>query len=87
VTYQVRLKRSALKTINSLDARTQRRLWARIRSLADNPRPPGAKALQEPWKGHYRLRVGDYRLLYTIEDDRLLVLVVKVGQRETVYRK
>ena len=87
MTYRIQLKRSALKALSRLDARTQRRLWARIRSLADNPRPPQAKALQEPWKGHFRLRVGDYRILYTIQDDRLLVLVVKVGERERVYRK
>ena len=86
MTYEVQLKRSALKALSRLDKRTQRRLWARIRSLAENPRPPQAKALQEPWKGHYRLRVGDYRILYTIEDDRLLVLVAKVGEREGVYR-
>ena len=87
MTYEVQVKRSALKTLNSLDSRTKRRLWARIRSLADNPRPPGARALQEPWKGHCRLRVGDYRILYTGEDDRLLVLVVKVEKRGAVYRK
>ena len=86
MTYEIQLKRSALQALNRLDARTQRRLWARIRSLGENPRPPQAKALQEPWKGHFRLRVGDYRILYTIEDDRLLVLVVKVGERGTVYR-
>ncbi len=86
MTYEVRIKRSALKALGSLEKRTCRRLWARIRALADDPRPPGAKALQEPWKGHYRLRVGDYRILYTVEHDRLLVLVVSVGERGRVYR-
>jgi len=86
VTYEVQVKRSALKALGRLDPRTQRRLWARIRSLADDPRPPQAKALQEPWTGHYRLRVGDCRILYTIQDDQLLVLVVKVGEREGAYR-
>ena len=87
MTYEVQLKRSALKALGRLDARTQRRLWARIRSLAETPRPPQAKALQEPWKGHYRLRVGSYRILYTVSDDRLLVLVVKIGEREGVCRR
>ncbi len=87
MTYRIEVKRSALKALGRLDARTQRRLWARVRSLAENPRPPQAKALQEPWKGHFRLRVGDYRILYTTEDDRLLVLVVKIGEREGVYRQ
>ncbi len=86
MTYEVRIKRSAAKALGRLEKRTRRRLWARIRALAEDPRPPGAKALQEPWKGHYRLRVGDHRILYTVEDDRLLVLVVRVGERGRVYR-
>jgi mRNA interferase RelE/StbE len=85
VTYEVRIKRSALKAFGSLAKRTRRRLWARIRALADDPCPPGATALREPWKGHYRLRVGDYRILYTVEHDQLLVLVVRVGERGCVY--
>ena len=87
MTYQVQIKRSALKALNSLDKPVRRRLWARIRALANDPRPPGAKALREPSKGHYRLRVRDYRILYTVEDDRLLVLVVRVGERERVHRE
>jgi mRNA interferase RelE/StbE len=86
VTYEVRIKRSALKALGSLEKRTRRRLWARIRALAEDPRPPGAKALQEPWKGHHRLRVGDYRILYTVEHHQLLVLVVRVGERGRVSR-
>jgi mRNA interferase RelE/StbE len=69
----------------ALVRRLPRRGLARGYSLAENPRPPQAKALQEPWKGHYRLRVGDYRIVYTVADDRLLVLVVKVGEQEGVH--
>jgi mRNA interferase RelE/StbE len=56
-----------------------------IRSLADDPRPPGCKRLS----GHdalYRIRVGDWRIIYAIEDDKLIVLIVEIGPRGRVYR-
>jgi len=61
-----------------------RRMVAVIESLADDPRPPGAKKLSG--QERYRLRQGNYRILYEIEDDRLIVCVVRVGDRRDVYR-
>ena len=61
------------------------RLRTRIDSLADNPRPPDTKKLSGA-EELYRIRVGDYRVLYAIQDKVLLVLVVKVGHRREVYR-
>ena len=58
----------------------------RIRCLAENPRPPGVKALAGPSK-LFRLRAGKYRVIYQIRGDVLLVLIVKIGHRRDVYRK
>ncbi len=57
----------------------------RIDALATNPRPRGVQKLKGD-EQFLRLRVGDYRLIYVVEDDRLLILVVKIGHRRDVYR-
>jgi mRNA interferase RelE/StbE len=62
-----------------------RRVDARILALAEEPRPPGVVKMQGA-EGYYRLRIGDYRVVYAIEDDVLLVLVVRIGHRREVYR-
>jgi mRNA interferase RelE/StbE len=83
--YRIFIKASALKEIEAVDSRKdRRRLVARIRSLATDPRPPGCQKLSGAEK--YRVRQGNYRIVYSIEDDRLVVLVVKVGHRKVIYR-
>ena len=62
----------------------RKRLKPRIDRLADQPRPQGVKALQGDL---LRLRVGDYRVIYRVEDERLVVLVIRVGHRGKVYRR
>jgi mRNA interferase RelE/StbE len=84
--YTVTILPAALRTIQSLPRNLRERIRDKIDSLAENPRPHGIKSLQGSQKGHLRLRVGDYRILYRVEDDRLLVLVVAVGHRREVYR-
>jgi mRNA interferase RelE/StbE len=64
----------------------RQRIDSRIQSLADRPRPPGVEKLGGE-EGLYRVRVGDYRVVYSIRDDALLVLVVRIGHRGEVYRK
>jgi mRNA interferase RelE/StbE len=56
----------------------------RIRSLADDPRPPGCQKLSGSEK--YRVRQGSYRIVYTIKDDRLIILVIRIAHRRAVYR-
>ena len=73
------------KQLSRLPRSIQRRLVETIEGLESNPRPHGAKKLE----GHdnlWRVRVGNYRIIYTLEDERLLVLVVKIGHRGDVYR-
>lgn len=83
--YEIQYANAAARAIRQLERAVQRRLLARIETLAVNPRPAGAIKLT----GHdaYRLRVGDYRVVYAIADDRLIVLVVDVGHRRDIYRK
>ena len=85
-TYTVHLKPAAERDLKKIkDQAVLRRIAAAIDGLTTNPRPPSVKALQgDP--SILRIRVGDYRILYTIEDAVLLVLVVRIGHRRDVYR-
>jgi len=83
--YAVRLHPSAQRAFAKFEVSVQRRLSAALDALAEDPRPPGSKRLvtdQDLW----RVRVGAYRIVYAIEDDQLLILVVKLGPRHDVYR-
>ena len=82
--YSVRIKRSAAKEIEALPLKDRRRVVARIQSLGEDPRSVGCEKLSGEEK--YRVRQGDYRILYEIGDAELIVTVVKVGNRRDVYR-
>ena len=83
--YKVELKRSAAKEIEGIAQKKKRQqIVARIAKLADDPRPPGCQKLSR--ENSYRVRQGGYRIIYVIEDERLIVTVVKVGHRRDVYR-
>ena len=83
--YKVSIKRSAVKEIEVIPQKNQRqRIIRRIGLLANDPRPPGSKKLSGNEK--YRLRQGSYRIVYSIEDNELVIVVVKVGHRKEVYR-
>jgi mRNA interferase RelE/StbE len=82
--YRLVIRRSAGKEIEALPQKDRRRIVARIQGLATNPRPAGCEKLSGEEK--YRVRQGDYRILYEIVDSDLVVTVVKVGHRGEVYR-
>lgn len=82
--YELRFKASVAKDLRNIPKADVRRILAKIQSLATDPRPPGSQKLAGDER--YRLRQGDYRILYTVEDARVLVEVVKVGHRRDVYR-
>ncbi len=82
--YSIELKPSAQKGLLKLPSLTQTRILDAIQSLGENPRPSGVKKLQS--LDLYRIRVGDYRIVYAIQDDELLVLVATIGHRKEVYR-
>ena len=83
--YSVQIKPSAVREIESIpQKKTRQRIVRRIRSLADDPRPRGREKLSG--QDRYRVRQGNYRIVYAIEDEALIVFVVKVGHRSSVYR-
>ncbi len=83
--YEVRIAKRVAKSLASLERRTQQRVRAAIELLADDPRPPACVAMQGE-DSVYRVRVGDYRIVYEVLDEVLLIQVVRVGHRREVYR-
>jgi mRNA interferase RelE/StbE len=86
VTYEVRLAPAAVRQLRKLDPPGRRRVQAAIDLLAEDPRPPGARQLVGG-AGEWRVRTGDFRIIYDIRDGELLVLVVTVGHRRDVYER
>ena len=82
--YRLVIKPSAAREIEDLPQRDRRRVVERIQSLALNPRPMGCERLSG--RDQYRVRQGDYRILYEVHDFEIVVVVVKVGHRHEVYR-
>lgn len=82
--YSLFFKDSVKKDLNSIAKNDLRQIMERIESLAENPRPLGCEKLSGQEK--YRLRQGNYRIIYSIQDSQLTVWVVKVGHRREVYR-
>lgn len=84
--YRLLIKPSAAKEIEVVDQKKDRqRIVAGIRLLADDPRPPGCEKLAGE-DDRYRIRVGRYRVIYSVGDEELVVVVVRVGHRKDVYR-
>jgi mRNA interferase RelE/StbE len=82
--YRIVIKKSAAKEIEKIEKKDQIRLIEKIRSLAQEPRPTGSKKLSGQEK--YRIRQGNYRILYQIIDDALIICVVKIGHRRDIYK-
>ncbi|MFH1738485.1 MAG: type II toxin-antitoxin system RelE/ParE family toxin [bacterium] len=83
--YRIVFTRAARRSLTSLPEHILPRVDARILALSSNPRPHGVKKLKGP-EGHYALRVGDYRVIYDIQDDRLVVIVIRIRHRRESYR-
>jgi mRNA interferase RelE/StbE len=83
--YTVSYKPSAAKAFRSIHPQGRRRIKDAIEALADDPRPAGSIPLVGG-DGEWRIRVGDYRIVYDIEDRKLVILVLRIGHRREVYR-
>ena len=84
--YSIEIKKSAAKELESVGSRKDReRIAERILALAVQPRPVGVEKLTD--KEQYRLRQGNYRILYEIHDETLLITIIKIGDRKEVYRR
>lgn len=86
MSYTIEFSRKAERQFKDLPKSIQVKLAPKINALADNPRPRGAKKL-EGEDELYRIRVGDYRVIYQVQDKALIVLVVKIGDRKEIYRR
>jgi mRNA interferase RelE/StbE len=84
--YEVALTASAAKELKKLPGQLLARIVPRLESLAANPRPPGCKKMQSGDR-EWRIRIGDYRVVYTIDDAKLLVEVTRIRHRSGVYER
>ena len=83
--WQIQFERAARKSLKRMPANLKKRIMAAINRLAEDPFPTGSSRLVG-FEELYRIRVGDWRVLYTIENDRLVILVVDIAPRGRVYR-
>lgn len=84
MSYRITLAPAAARQLRKFDPQVRRRIQAALELLAGEPRPPAATRLVGG-SGEWRVRTGDYRIIYEIHDDQLLVLVLRIGHRRDVY--
>ncbi len=84
--YRIEFVPSAFKSLGALARDLQTRIAAAIENLRTDPRPPGHQKLKGR-DDQYRIRIGQYRVIYNIEDDVLVILVLAIAHRRDVYRK
>ena len=85
MTYRIELRPAAVRALRKLDPPVRRRVQGAITLLAEDPRPPASRPLRG--RPAYRVRVGDYRIIYAVEDDVLLVVVITLGHRRDIYQR
>jgi mRNA interferase RelE/StbE len=85
VSYRIVFAKSAQKELNKLPKPFGSKVLAKIFALSSNPRPTGCKKL-EGSENSYRIRINDYRVIYSIYDDHLLIDIIKIDNRKQVYR-
>jgi mRNA interferase RelE/StbE len=83
--YVLEFTSSASREFRDLDRQLQRRITEKVTALCENPFPPGSKKLKA-LPDHFRIRVGDYRVIYRIDGKRVVVVIVRIGHRREVYR-
>ena len=84
MTYSIEILRSAQKQLSKINRQDQDRIISSIESLANNPRPDGCKKLSG--RPAWRIRIGSYRVIYELQDEKLIVLVIRIGHRRDIYR-
>ncbi|MCL1941896.1 MAG: type II toxin-antitoxin system RelE/ParE family toxin [Synergistaceae bacterium] len=84
MTYAVKLISQAERKLDSFQADLRDRIIVALERLKDNPRPSGCKKLKS--RDAYRIRVGDYRVIYEIHDDVLIVLIIRIAHRNEAYK-
>ena len=84
--YQIEFTPAADRAFRKLERRAQQRIDKALSLLAENPRPPKAEFLKGKFRGYLRVRTGNFRIIYIIEDDRLVVCIVRIADRKDAYR-
>ena len=82
--YEISVKKTAIKELENIPKKELQKLVKKIQTLSEEPRPQGSQKLSH--KEQYRIRQGDYRAIYTIDDDNVNVYIIKVGHRKEIYR-
>ena len=86
MTYRVLYKKSAAKELAEVPEKFQSKIRDAVGALAENPRPDGCKKLKGQWSGAYRIEVASqYRVVYEVHDDEILVYIIRIGTRQGVY--
>ncbi|MDJ0597243.1 MAG: type II toxin-antitoxin system RelE/ParE family toxin [Crocosphaera sp.] len=85
--YRIEFNKRVKKYFRSIKPQDVQRIKTAITQLSENPRPIGYKKLKGQNNDYYRIRVGNYRVIYTIEDNVLLIVVIRIGHRQEVYDK
>ena len=83
--YEIEVSATAKRQLRRLNLVDQIKILKRVRGLAEDPRPPGSRKLRG-YTDVFRIRVGQYRVLYSVEDHKLVIILLKVGHRRDVYR-
>ena len=84
MSYSIEILRSAKKYLSKIPRQNQDRIISAINSLADTPRPNGCKKLSG--RPAWRIRIGSYRVIYEVQDDKLIITVIHIGHRKEVYK-
>ena len=82
--YEISVKKSAVKELENIPKKELQKILKKIQALSSEPRPQGSQKLSH--KEQYRIRQGDYRVIYSIDDDNLAVNIIKIGHRREIYR-
>jgi mRNA interferase RelE/StbE len=83
--YRIEISATAERQLRKLNARDRLQVVGAIRQLQSNPRPRGSRKLQG-YEDVFRIRKGMFRIIYSIEQDRLLIIILKLGHRKEIYR-
>ena len=83
--YAIVVVPSAQRALQQIDKRDQKRIVVRIDALAQDPHPPGSRKMQGG-TDEFRIRVGDYRVSYSVNDTEITIVVIRIGHRRDIYR-
>jgi mRNA interferase RelE/StbE len=85
MSYQIEIKKVAVKFLKQIPEKISNKILIEIDALAENPYPPGYKKLKDT-DNEYRIRIGDYRVIYSIYNEKLIIEIIKIAHRKVVYK-